>query len=79
MKWERECDSSIKTQLIEYNKSDCFSLMRLIDFMRQHVPEAPEQSTGGIVVRRTSLDAEYLLVTASAQFSPNTPAMLVAS
>ena len=53
MKWERERDSSIKTQLIEYNKSDCFSLMRLIDFMRQHVPEAPEQSTGGIVVRRT--------------------------
>lgn len=34
---------------------------------------------GGVVVRRPNHDAEYLLLTASAQFSPNTPAMLVAS
>jgi Transposase IS66 family len=53
MKWEQARDPEIQTQLIDYNKADCISLMRLVEFVNQQVHPITQQPTGsGLAVRR---------------------------
>jgi predicted RecB family nuclease len=53
MKWEQARDPEIQTRLVDYNKADCISLMRLVDFVNQQVhPTTQQLSDSGLAIRR---------------------------
>jgi predicted RecB family nuclease len=53
MRWEQARDPDFKNRLIAYNRSDCISLMRLVEFIDQQIDPTTQQTSGGVAVHRT--------------------------
>lgn len=53
MQWESECDAHSRTQLHEYNQSDCKRLKQLTDFIAYRISNELEATEDGITVNRT--------------------------
>jgi predicted RecB family nuclease len=53
MRWEQERNPDFKAGLIDYNRSDCISLMRLVEFVDQQIEPMTQQTSGGVAVHRT--------------------------
>jgi predicted RecB family nuclease len=56
-RWEQERDPDFKNRLIAYNRSDCISLMRLVEFIDQQIGPMTQQPSGGVESHAQTVDA----------------------